>query len=603
MFYSSEILGKKGIFASIWLAGIRGSKKSLRPRDVLYLDIRKLAEDVQNPPEALSLRVNAVLMFGLCIVHREKALLFWREAESYYSSVDKAKVVSIDMPKGKRTHNIDIKHFDTNVERRLDEWTATFSEMDMLLDMDTLRGIHTLRDDELTLFESQTRRATRPLFTHMEDRRIEYGSEDDDRESTTFGKPSFGAEIGGAIEFETFEDDSRVEDTLPPQSFADEDRCVPTDSLNTIRTDDDATKRATPTKKRPHDDGSSTSSESDVHSITPHKQKRIRLCKKDRNTKLTVQRPDPGIFVRKLKRARHAALETTRSPLYRHPPERTRGERGDGAWFPIPSYAFDGATYVGAAPDLLNIWKLRQHPHVKSALFGERTTATTTSDVEHDDDLASVERLRGDNDEDDSRRPVSAFSSEDEDRDGVDIDGRFSIFEAYDDEPLLRQDGPEHLMEDVRSYGTLGGRPSSIGRISDAMSISIEGDESVLSATRLDAAAIAMLLFLKRSGLDGSELNVCITLRDCLDAILYDRRQHRSVAISNNGVCRSDKHFAACAFSQMLVLKMRGVVDVHQESHDMGAFYDAPEHREMNPIEISEGPKLKHALRSIAAVC
>ena len=140
-------------------------------------------------------------------------------------------------------------------------------------------------------------------------------------------------------------------------------------------------------------------------------------------------------------------------------------------------------------------------------------------------------------------------------------------------------------------------RMSSIGRASDFFEHRSSSRRTIDARDTLDPAAIAMLRCLKSNGLD-QDSDACITLSDMLETLI-ETRQHRDASLSSNGLCRSDAHFAACAFGQLLVLKTRDVVDVVQQepintTQDalLFAFDSAPSPSQsgIGEILITEGP-------------
>ena len=71
MFYTLEILAKKGLLAHLWLSGAMPSK--LKKRQILNADIPTLVQAVIEPTVALSQRTSAILLHGAARMWRVQA--------------------------------------------------------------------------------------------------------------------------------------------------------------------------------------------------------------------------------------------------------------------------------------------------------------------------------------------------------------------------------------------------------------------------------------------------------------------------------------------------------------------------------------------------
>lgn len=85
MFYSYQLLTKKGPLGRIWLAGTVRSK--LTRRHVQESDIVTLTESVLDPPMPLALRLSAVLLLGLCVIYQRKCSYLLVEAHEFLTKV------------------------------------------------------------------------------------------------------------------------------------------------------------------------------------------------------------------------------------------------------------------------------------------------------------------------------------------------------------------------------------------------------------------------------------------------------------------------------------------------------------------------------------
>lgn len=84
MFYSHELLSRRGRLGVLWLAGHlhRVSKHA-----VLQANISELCEQVENPPVALALPVQSTLLAGVIHIENKKAVYLWDDAAQVKTEV------------------------------------------------------------------------------------------------------------------------------------------------------------------------------------------------------------------------------------------------------------------------------------------------------------------------------------------------------------------------------------------------------------------------------------------------------------------------------------------------------------------------------------
>ena len=78
MFYSVELLTKKGPLGKIWLAA---TLNNLNKRDVLQSDIGVLCEGVTNPLVNLSVRLSSILLYGILIIYSRQVGYLLEDAQ------------------------------------------------------------------------------------------------------------------------------------------------------------------------------------------------------------------------------------------------------------------------------------------------------------------------------------------------------------------------------------------------------------------------------------------------------------------------------------------------------------------------------------------
>ncbi|KAA8497863.1 Double-strand-break repair protein rad21-like protein 1 [Porphyridium purpureum] len=94
MFYSSEILTRRGPLAKVWIASCMGKEKVTK-KFALEADISTLCESICAPPEPLALRLSSQLMFGVCRVYEKKCTLVLTDASESLAHLRRSKSLGI----------------------------------------------------------------------------------------------------------------------------------------------------------------------------------------------------------------------------------------------------------------------------------------------------------------------------------------------------------------------------------------------------------------------------------------------------------------------------------------------------------------------------
>ena len=80
MFYSRELLSKRGPLGTIWLAG--SYLRKLTKATILSSNLVQMCDDVENPPVPLALPTQSTLLFGVvCIEKRKAGYLFGQPSQ------------------------------------------------------------------------------------------------------------------------------------------------------------------------------------------------------------------------------------------------------------------------------------------------------------------------------------------------------------------------------------------------------------------------------------------------------------------------------------------------------------------------------------------
>ena len=503
------------------------------------IDVKKLCSHVKNPPIALALRVDAILMLGLCVVHREKAFLYSKEAESYYLRAHKSVNISlsIDLPtkrKRRQDTDINIKNFEKNAKQRFEEWEAEDLDLEKL-QRDLLKHVRQARLDEIDL-------STIGNVTMIDDDISMIASR-------SFGQPSFGIETDVNAFVDDEEDEIKLaeEDAfsppLPPSPVMmnDDDDKVRLSSLNAIRPPRVSSPSPSSGAPPPSLGGDETASQFTTNSATPiaPSKKRLRLCAIDQNTKLQFARPGPFAFASSRFGVIASGSEsddtnsTASSSFYNR---KRKKRKFRSAVDSLMNLVIVGPSFLmgGAAPALMDMWKRRtsvpQIEKLRAGSVGSRRSSVL--DFSEDDDV--------------SRK----LDFEDDNNGMAPLDSPPPSFEDQDDFSPAN--------DEFSSFN----RASSIGRFSE-IPPTFEIDRTKTKERGLNDASLQMFRLLVRSGLvdENSKTSLSEMIEPFVshDAVM----DHRHFRLSN-GPCRSSKHFAASAFAQLLVLKSRDVVNVSQ---------------------------------------
>ncbi|XP_078355157.1 uncharacterized protein LOC144639731, partial [Oculina patagonica] len=84
MFYSVDILTRKGRLGLIWLAATYGeSKKGMANRDFRKVNIPRACHDIVNPVVPFALRLSSHLMIGVVRIYHEQTKTVWGKEQSF----------------------------------------------------------------------------------------------------------------------------------------------------------------------------------------------------------------------------------------------------------------------------------------------------------------------------------------------------------------------------------------------------------------------------------------------------------------------------------------------------------------------------------------
>ncbi|CAH3129112.1 unnamed protein product [Porites lobata] len=101
MFYSVDILSRKGRLGLIWLAAIYGeTKRGMTHREYRKVNICRACRDIVDPVVPFALRLSSTLMFGVVLIYREQTRTVWSEVVNILKNLKTAselRVSSIDL--------------------------------------------------------------------------------------------------------------------------------------------------------------------------------------------------------------------------------------------------------------------------------------------------------------------------------------------------------------------------------------------------------------------------------------------------------------------------------------------------------------------------
>eukprot|EP00762_Andalucia_godoyi_P001128 ANDGO_02060.mRNA.1 Sister chromatid cohesion 1 protein 1 len=104
MFYSSELLSRKGVFGKLWLAGTSKSTKQLSKKAVQDVDVVSMTKELANPKVDLALRAEGILLMGLVVIHDRKCSTLLLDSQeirmriSAILTISAANSISLDLP-------------------------------------------------------------------------------------------------------------------------------------------------------------------------------------------------------------------------------------------------------------------------------------------------------------------------------------------------------------------------------------------------------------------------------------------------------------------------------------------------------------------------
>eukprot|EP00698_Gefionella_okellyi_P015989 TRINITY_DN454_c0_g1_i6.p2 TRINITY_DN454_c0_g1~~TRINITY_DN454_c0_g1_i6.p2 ORF type:complete len:362 (+),score=64.86 TRINITY_DN454_c0_g1_i6:84-1169(+) len=82
MFFSHELLTRKGAFAKIWLAG---NHQKLSKKTISSINICDISQQIQQPPVKLALRLDSQLLYGLVIVFQKRVAYLFGDAKDIFT--------------------------------------------------------------------------------------------------------------------------------------------------------------------------------------------------------------------------------------------------------------------------------------------------------------------------------------------------------------------------------------------------------------------------------------------------------------------------------------------------------------------------------------
>ncbi|XP_015763016.1 PREDICTED: serine/arginine repetitive matrix protein 1-like [Acropora digitifera] len=128
MFYSVDILTRKGRLGLIWLAATYGeSRRGMTQRDYKRVNISRACRDIIDPVVPFALRLSSNLMVGVVRIYREQTRIVWVEAKHVYKTIKDAY--------GMRIKDIDLANPTLREEAITDSFN--FSTDSFRLDIET----------------------------------------------------------------------------------------------------------------------------------------------------------------------------------------------------------------------------------------------------------------------------------------------------------------------------------------------------------------------------------------------------------------------------------------------------------------------------------
>eukprot|EP00736_Rhodelphis_marinus_P002267 Rmarinus@m.14746 len=94
MFYSTEVLAKKGPLGSIWLAATMARGRVPR-KVVTESDISSLSKNIAEPEAPFALRLSATLMYGLVVLYDQKCAIMLKDANKVFIRVKQSISFSV----------------------------------------------------------------------------------------------------------------------------------------------------------------------------------------------------------------------------------------------------------------------------------------------------------------------------------------------------------------------------------------------------------------------------------------------------------------------------------------------------------------------------
>lgn len=117
MFFSPNILGRKQALSIVWLAGTAKGTVKLPRRRLLAADIVKSGQAILHPAQPFALRISALLMKGLVVIHHEQSRYLLVDSQAAATNLSKPlggnSIAVVNLPKGKETldfHSATVDH-------------------------------------------------------------------------------------------------------------------------------------------------------------------------------------------------------------------------------------------------------------------------------------------------------------------------------------------------------------------------------------------------------------------------------------------------------------------------------------------------------------
>ncbi|KAJ7515869.1 hypothetical protein O6H91_22G032300 [Diphasiastrum complanatum] len=105
MFYSHQLLSKKGPLGQIWIAATLSSKINRKKAE--QIDIGEMCKQILNPVVPLALRLSSILMGGIVVIYHRKVKFLYDDAKEFLMQIKTVtaiqKVDTTSLPKG-RSH-------------------------------------------------------------------------------------------------------------------------------------------------------------------------------------------------------------------------------------------------------------------------------------------------------------------------------------------------------------------------------------------------------------------------------------------------------------------------------------------------------------------